>query len=79
VVNSLIGAHTANSISGDFSVEGRNAFAIAPGSEAVPIRSLMLAGNVFDLLKEIEVGIDVRTVGAIVTPSVKVRMRVVGS
>ena len=79
LVNSLIGAHTANSISGDFSVEGRNAFAIAPGNRAVPIRSLMLAGNVFDLLKEIDVGVDVRTVGAIVTPSVKVRMRVVGS
>jgi hypothetical protein len=39
----------------------------------------MLAGNVFELLLEIEVGTDVRAVGAIVTPSVKVRMKVIGS
>jgi PmbA protein len=50
LVNGLIGAHTANPISGDFSVEARNAFLIAPGEEARPIRSLMLAGNFFELL-----------------------------
>ena len=79
VVNGLIGAHTANPISGDFSVEARNAFLIAPGEEARPIRSLMLAGNFFELLKDIEIGKDVRAVGSIVTPTVKVRMKVVGS
>lgn len=79
MVSGLIGAHTANAISGDFSVEARNAFAIAPGEDARPIRSLMLAGNIFDLLKEIEVGRDVRSVGSIVTPTVKLRMKVVGS
>ncbi len=79
LVNSLIGAHTANTISGDFSVEARNSFAVAPGERALPLRSLMLAGNVFELLLEIEVGTDVRAVGAIVTPSVKVRMKVIGS
>jgi PmbA protein len=78
-VNSLIGAHTANPISGDFSVEAKNAFLVAPGEEARPIRSLMLAGNFFELLKDIEIGRDVRAVGAIVTPTVKVRMKVVGS
>jgi PmbA protein len=78
-VGSLIGAHTANPISGDFSVEAKNAFLIAPGEEARPIRSLMLAGNFFELLKDIEVGRDVRAVGAIVTPTIKVRMKVVGS
>ena len=79
LVGSLIGAHTANPISGDFSVEAKNAFLIGPGEEARPIRSLMLAGNFFELLKDIEVGRDVRAVGAIVTPTVKVRMLVVGS
>ncbi|MDD1740144.1 MAG: TldD/PmbA family protein [Methanothrix sp.] len=78
-VSGLIGAHTANAISGDFSVEARNAFAISPGEQGRPIRSLMLAGNIFDLLKEIEVGRDVRSVGSIVTPTVKLRMKVVGS
>jgi PmbA protein len=79
VVGSLIGAHTANPISGDFSVEAKNAFLISPEKVARPVGSLMLAGNFFELLKDIEVGRDVRVVGAIVTPTVKVRMKVVGS
>jgi PmbA protein len=79
LVNSFIGAHTANPISGDFSVEGRNSFYIAPGEDPRPITSMMLAGNIFELLKEIYVGTDARAVGAIVTPSVRVRMKVVGS
>ncbi len=79
LVHGLIGAHTANPISGDFSVEARNAFRISPGGEAQPIRSLMLAGNIFDILKTIEVGIDRRAIGSIVTPTLKVKMKVVGS
>ena len=79
LASGLIGAHTANPISGDFSVEARNAFAISPGEEARPIRSLMLAGNIFQLLKDIELDRDVRSVGSIVTPTVKLRMKVVGS
>jgi len=79
LVTGLIGAHTANAISGDFSVEAKNAFAISPGEGPRPVRSLMLAGNVFDLLKCIEIGRDVRSVGSIVTPTVKLRMKVVGS
>jgi PmbA protein len=79
LVNSFIGAHTANPISGDFSVEGRNSFYIAPGEAPRSITSVMLAGNIFDLLKEIDLGTDARAVGAIVTPSIRVRMKVVGS
>jgi PmbA protein len=45
----------------------------------VPIRSLMLAGNIYDLLKNIEIGTDVRAIGGIVTPTIKVKMNVVGS
>ncbi len=79
LVNSFIGAHTANPISGDFSVEAKNAFYVSSGENALPIRSMMLAGNIFHLLKEIDVGKDVRAVGAVVTPTVKVRMKVVSS
>ncbi len=79
LVNGLIGAHTANPISGDFSVEARNAFRVSPGEAAVPIRSLMLAGNIYEILKNIEIGTDVRAIGAIVTPTIKVNMKVVGS
>lgn len=79
LVNSFIGAHTANPISGDFSVEARNSFYTEPGKAPQPITSMMLAGNIFDLLKDIDLGKDVRAVGGIVTPSVRVRMKVVGS
>jgi PmbA protein len=78
LVNGFIGAHTANSISGDFSVEARNSFYVEPGKAPRPIKTMMLAGNVFDLLKDIEVGTDVRVVGSVVTPSAKLRMKVVG-
>jgi len=39
----------------------------------------MLAGNIFEILKTIEVGIDRRSIGPIVTPTLKVKMMVVGS
>lgn len=72
-VNTLIGAHTANPISGDFSVEARNAFTIKNGALDKPIKSLMISGNVFELLKKITgAGSDVRKVGGIITPSIRV-------
>lgn len=79
LVNGFIGAHTANPISGDFSVEARNSFFVSPGEAPRPITSMMLAGNIFDLLKDLDVGTDVRAVDAVVTPSVRAKMKVVGS
>jgi len=78
LVNGLIGAHTANPISGDFSVEARNAFEVVDGNEARPIRSAMIAGNLYDLLSKMEGGIDPRAVGSIITPTMRVEMRVIG-
>jgi predicted Zn-dependent protease len=40
---------------------------------------MMLAGNIFELLNDMDVGTDVRAVDAVVTPSVRARMKVVGS
>jgi PmbA protein len=79
-VNTVIGAHTANSISGDFSVEARNAFTIKDGALDKPIKSLMISGNAFELLKHITgAGFDVRKVGGIITPSIRVSdMSVIG-
>ncbi len=79
LVTGVIGAHTANSVSGDFSVEARNVFLIEDGEAVRPIRSLMLAGNVFDLLGSIKAGTDARMVGSAVVPTVKAEMKVVGS
>ena len=79
-VNTIIGAHTANEISGDFSVEGRNAFLIENGELTKPIKSVMISGNIFDMLKNIDgAGTDVRNVGGIVTPSIRIsEMNVIG-
>ncbi|HPE62841.1 MAG TPA: TldD/PmbA family protein [Methanothrix sp.] len=79
LVTGVIGAHTANPVSGDFSVEARNVFVVEDGAAQKPIRSLMLAGNVFDLLSSIRVGTDARMVGSFVVPTVKAEMKVVGS
>ncbi len=80
IVHSVIGAHTANPISGDFSVEARNSFLIKNGETTSPIKSMMLSGNIFELLKCIDgIGKDVRKVGNVVTPTIRVsKMRVVG-
>jgi PmbA protein len=79
-VNTIIGAHTANSISGDFSVEARNSFTIKDGALDKPVKSLMISGNAFELLKSITgAGFDVRKVGGIITPSIRVSdMSVIG-
>jgi PmbA protein len=77
-VHSVIGAHTANPISGDFSVECRNAFVVTDGVKATPIKSMMISGNVFDLLRKVDgMGRDDRPVGTVLTPTVRVKeMRV---
>jgi len=81
IVNTVIGAHTANPISGDFSVEARNSFEIRNGEIASPIKSMMISGNIFEVMKNINgIGKDVRKVGNVITPTVRVaKMRVVGN
>lgn len=67
VVNSFIGAHTSNPVSGDFSLECQNSF-----YKEKPVKSAMLYGNIYELLKKIEaIGKDVRQVDNMVTPSVR--------
>ena len=80
MVNSVIGAHTANPISGDFSVEARNSFLIRNGEITSPIKSMMISGNIFELLHSIDgAGKDVRKLGNVVTPTMRVsKMRIVG-
>ncbi|MDO8724932.1 MAG: TldD/PmbA family protein [Candidatus Methanoperedens sp.] len=80
IVNSVIGAHTANPISGDFSVEARNSFLIKDGEISSPIKSMMISGNIFELLKNIDgAGTEVRRVSNIITPNIRVsKMKVIG-
>ncbi len=80
IVNSVIGAHTANPISGDFSVEARNSFLIRDGEVASPIKSMMISGNIFELLKNIDgAGKDIRRMGNVITPTLRVsKLKVIG-
>jgi PmbA protein len=72
-VHSVVGAHTANPMSGEFSVELSNAFFMENGSFETPIRSAMLSGNVFDLHKEIGgLSRESRAIGSVILPSIRI-------
>ncbi len=72
ICHGLIGAHTANTITGDFSVELSNASFVEDGEYTTPIRSAMLGGNLFAMLGDIAgTSEETRTVGRIELPSVR--------
>jgi PmbA protein len=79
-VHNVVGAHTANPMSGEFSVELSNAFWMEEGEFQIPIRSAMLSGNVFDLHHAITgLSRESRTVGSLILPSVKInKQRIIG-
>jgi len=67
VIHSLIGSHTANPVSGEFSLECNNAY-----FEGKAIKGAMIYGNVFDLLKKVEGGLEeVRQVENTITRSLR--------
>ncbi len=79
-VHDVVGAHTANPMSGDFSVEISNPSWIKNGEFGNPVRKAMYAGNVFDLLKEIEgIAHGERVIGAMVLPEIRLSgQRIIG-
>ena len=79
-VHSVVGAHTANPMSGDFSVEISNAFWMEDGSFEEPVRSAMMSGNVFDMHREIGgLSKESRAIGSLILPSVKLnKQRIIG-
>ncbi len=79
-VHNVVGAHTANPMSGEFSVELSNAFWMEDGEFQTPIRSAMLSGNVFDLHYAITgLSRESRTIGSLILPSVKInKQRIIG-
>ncbi len=69
VVNNVMGAHTANPISGDFSVEALNTFKIENGSIVYPIEKAMISGNIFDIMKNVTAATkNTRQLGSCITP-----------
>ena len=71
-VHDVVGAHTANPFSGDFSVEISNPFWMEGGEQIEPIRTAMLSGNVFEMIRELGgLGNDSRRVGRLTIPSIR--------
>ncbi len=69
-VNMLVGMHTANPVSGDFSVNTENAFLIKKG-EWIPLKHVMIAGNIFELLNNIqEIGREKRQESNVMSPPI---------
>lgn len=80
LVYSLQGAHSSNPASGDFSVVATPAWKIENGKIAYATRGTMLAGNIFQLLKNVsELADNERKIGQLVAPWVLVEnVRVIG-
>ncbi|SFF93134.1 PmbA protein [Desulfotomaculum arcticum] len=71
-VTEVMGMHTANPISGDFSV-GASGLWIENGKPARPVRGMAIAGNITDLLKSVDaVGSDLQFFGGKGAPTIRV-------
>jgi PmbA protein len=67
------GAHSSNAESGEFSVVATPVWKIEGGSVAYAVRGVMLAGVVFDVLRNVSaLGSNVRKLGQLVAPWVRV-------
>ena len=80
LTTSVLGAHTANPISGDFSVEASNAFKIKNGELTEPINKAMISGNIFEIMKKVEgLNSQIKQYGSYIIPKLLVHdLRVVG-
>jgi PmbA protein len=72
-VTTALGMHTANSVSGDFSV-GIEGHWVEGGKLTRPVRGVTMAGNILDLLQRtVAVGSDLRFYGRTGSPSLLVK------
>ena len=72
-VTQIMGMHTANSITGDFSL-GAAGILIERGQLTYPVRGITIAGNLLDLLRAVDgVGSDWRFYGSRAAPSLRCR------
>jgi PmbA protein len=80
LVSYLQGAHSSNPVSGEFSVVATPAWRIKKGRIEHATRGVMLAGNIFELLKNVnEIGSNERKMGQLVSPWLRVaNVKVIG-
>jgi len=73
VVDDVMGLHTVDPISGDFSL-GCSGDWVEGGEKVHPVKSIAIAGNLFELFREVTgVGEDLRFFGGVGSPSLLVR------
>jgi PmbA protein len=79
VIDEVMGLHTVNPISGDFSL-GCSGSWVETGKVAYPVKSIAVAGNLFELFRNVrEIGEDLRFFGGVGSPSLLVgEMRISG-
>ena len=78
LITDLMGVHTANPVTGDFSL-GASGILIEEGVLTRPVRGFAVAGNVLELFRRInEVGSDLKFFGQIGAPSVRLSELAVG-
>jgi PmbA protein len=74
----VIGMHTANPISGDFSV-GATGILIENGELTRPVRGVTIAGNIQELLFRVDgVGNDLKFLGSYGSPTIRIEQLVLG-
>jgi PmbA protein len=80
IIYYLQGAHSSNPVSGEFSVVATPAWKIKKGEITHCSRGVMLAGNIFEVLKNVSlVGNNERQMGQLISPWVQVEnVRVIG-
>ena len=80
IIYYLQGAHSSNPVSGEFSVVATPAWKIKKGEIIHCSRGVMLAGNIFELLKNVSfVGSNERQMGQLISPWIQVEnVRVIG-
>ena len=80
ITTSVLGAHTANPISGDFSVEANNAFVIENGEIKDGIKKAMISGNIYELMGKCDgVKSEIKQKGSFIIPKILVHdLKVIG-
>ena len=72
LITDVMGVHTANPISGDFSV-GASGFYLEGGAVLHPVKGIALAGNLLELFKGVDmVGSDLRFFGSVGSPALRI-------
>lgn len=80
ITTNVLGAHTANPISGDFSVELSNAFTVENGEITDGVKKAMISGNIYELMRKCEsIKSEIKQKGSFIIPKIMLHdLKVIG-